>query len=235
MLPLGRALSDHYNGDSNATLILCRDDGLKSKLSMSAFFCGLKDFPQLEKTALEMCCGRILDVGAGAGRHSLELQNRGFDVKAIDVCPEAVNIMKKRMVKNASNIDVYSIKNQSFDTILLLMHGIGIAGSEKNAENFLRKLAGLLNPGGQIIANSLDVRKTNDPVHIDYQKALMAKGKYRGDISLRLEYKNETGPWYDWLHLDPDALANVCEKAGLGCAVICEEDSGDFLARIFAV
>jgi SAM-dependent methyltransferase len=235
MLPLGRALSDYHQGEMNASLTLCRDDGFKSELPISVFFSELKEFPRMEKTALDMCRGKILDVGAGAGRHSLELQNRGFDVHAIDVCPEAVEIMKKRGVKKADKVDVYSMENQSFDFILLLMHGIGIAETENNAGFFLRKLAGLLKPGGQILLNSLDVRKTKEPIHLQYQQSLIANGKYRGDITLRLEYKGESAPWYQWLQLDPDMLGACCEKIGLKYSLIEEDKMGDYLAKISKV
>jgi|WetSurMetagenome_2_1015567.scaffolds.fasta_scaffold00565_2 SAM-dependent methyltransferase len=232
MFPLGRALADFAGGETDARLILRRDDGFESELPIGIFFSDISSFSRLDVAALAMCRGKILDVGAGAGRHSLELQNRGFEVVAVDVCPGAVDVMRKRGVKQIECVDVRSLRNQSYDTILLLMHGIGIAETEKGSGDFLKGLSALLNPGGRILMTAIDVRRTDDPVHLDYQKNLVEKGKYRGDIRLRLEYEGDIAPWYNWVQLDPDACAAACEGAALGFSLVEQNPSGEYLAEL---
>lgn len=204
MGPYGLALMDYFNGDHAATLIMHRDDGCKFDLPAEIFFTEFPEFSALEKLALEMCFGDVLDIGAGTGRHSLELQKRGLNVHAIDIAPEAVAIMKKRGVKKVTCTDIFAFHSGRFDTLLLLLHGIGMVETIDGLRRFLAHAHSLLRPGGLLIFDSLDVRCTDDPVNLAYQEENRRKNRYFGEIHLQFEYKGLKGAPWIWLHVDPE-------------------------------
>ncbi len=107
--------------------------------------------PHLEKLALSECSGKILDVGAAAGCHSLILQENGLDTSAMEISELCCDVMLKRDIKQIIRNDFFHYSDKKFDTILLLMNGIGIAGNLNRLNEFLIKAGKLLNPGGKII------------------------------------------------------------------------------------
>ncbi|MCK4370547.1 MAG: methyltransferase domain-containing protein, partial [Candidatus Lokiarchaeota archaeon] len=137
MEPFGEALEDFYNGKKNAEITLIRDDGLEFNVPIEYFFRSPKDFSNLEKQAIRLCKGKVIEIGAGVGPHSLELQRLGFEVYAIDISSHACNIMKKRGLKNVQCTDFYNFKMDSFDTILLLGRSIGFVGNLNGLKKFL--------------------------------------------------------------------------------------------------
>ncbi len=228
----GRSLHDFFMGESSAKVIVHREDGYTSDLPISAFFREPVDFSFLEQTALDLCRGEVLDIGAGAGCHSLVLQERGMKVRAIDISPYAIEVMAKRGVKDARCIDVFELDNERFDTLLMMMHGIGLVGDLSGLDRFLHHAHRLLKPNGQIICDSLDVRCTDNPVHLAYQEANRQAGHYFGEIRMQFEYKGQTGPFFSWLHVDPKTLADHAERMAWACQVSYQEKSGDYLAQL---
>jgi SAM-dependent methyltransferase len=174
----------------------------------------------------------VLDIGAGAGVHSLALQERGMEVVAIDIAPEAVQVMSSRGVTDARCSDIYGFQDGAFDTLLMMMHGIGMVGDLAGLDRFLAHAKTLLRPGGQIVCDSLDVRPTTDPRHRAYLDSLVAAGRYVGEIRIRFEYKGLVGPLGGWMHVDPDKLAQHATRAGWACQVVCSQKNGDYLARL---
>lgn len=172
----GESLYDFLRGDISATLTVRRDDGYTGDMAVSTFFRKPSDFSPLEQMAMKLCRGEVLDVGAGAGSHSLALQARGTRVLAIDISPHAVDIMVKRGVKNVQRVDVFEFPHGQFDTLLTMMHGIGLVEDLSGLDRFLHHAHKLLKPDGQIICDSLDVRYTDDPRHQAYQKANQRAG-----------------------------------------------------------
>ena len=145
----GLALLDYYNGDLDAVTILQRDDGYKSELPVKEFFRDAQEFP-LDKTALDLCYGRVLDIGAGSGIHSLFLQERGFEVTAIDISPDVVQVMRNRGIADVRLADIMSLKEGQFDTILMMGNGIGVVENIDGLDQYLKNLSGLLTHGGQV-------------------------------------------------------------------------------------
>jgi SAM-dependent methyltransferase len=185
-----------------------------------------------DKLALDRCVGRVLDIGAGAGRHSLFLQTLGYEVHAIDICPELVlEVLPKRGVHSVEHADIFSYSSKnSFDTILLLGHGLGLAGSLTGLGVLLDRCATLLSPGGIIIADSIDVSKTDEQVHIDYQKSLVRTGQYRGEMRFHLEYGDLVGVEFGWLHIDIETLASV--TGGWNTELIWEDEAGNYFTQM---
>ena len=232
MEPYGQSLLDFFNGELSAKVVVHRDDGFTDDLPASVFFRKPSDFSPLEQTAMTLCRGYVLDIGAGTGCHSLALQDRGIRVLAIDVSPHAIEIMSKRGVKECQHVDVFELHNGPFDTLLMMMHGIGMVEDLSGLDRFLCHAHKLLKPDGQIVFDSLDVRCTDNPRHLAYQEANRRAGRYFGQIRLRFEYKGQTGPVFGWLHMDPETLIDHAERIGWSCQVVCREDGGDYLAQL---
>jgi SAM-dependent methyltransferase len=228
--PYGAALLAYFEGDTGAELLLHRDDGYQGRMPMSRFFREPSAFTALEQAALERCAGRVLDVGAGSGLHSLVLQQRGLPVTAIDVSPQAVEVMGRRGVREAACASVFAYQGGPFDTLLMMGHGIGMVETVAGLDRFLAHAHGLLSGGGQVLLDSLDVRGTTDPAHRAYQEANRQAGRYVGEIRLQFEYRGKKGPWCGWLHVDAGILKEHAGKAGWNCQVILEESGGDYLA-----
>src|SRR5690606_3560280 len=154
---MGNALKDYFSGKHTENITVISSIAEDDELSLPYLFREEKDLPEIEKKALALCYGKILDVGAGSGTHSVILRNRKFDVLSIDTSKGAVEVMKQRGLK-AKNIDLLSLKNEQFDTILLLMNGVGIAQKLKKLTAFLLHLKNLLTPNGQILMDSSDIK-----------------------------------------------------------------------------
>ena len=232
MKPFGMALRDYAQGETSAEMILERDDELRESLPASVFFRSPSEFSLLENAALDLCMGRVLDIGAGAGIHTLALQERGFSVKAIDISPEAVAVMSERGVKKAECIDIFDYQTDSFDTLLLLGHGIGMAGDLMGVDRFLTKARTIINPNGQLLLHSLDVTYTQDPIHKAYHEINIRAYRYIGEIRLRILYRGHTGAQYSWIQLDPDVLKGHAKATGWDTNIIMQEEDGNYLAKL---
>ena len=232
MEPYGRSLIDFFNGDISAKVIVHRDDGLSEEMPTSIFFRKPSDFSPVEQKAIMLCRGYVLDVGAGAGCQSLTLQDRGIRVLAIDVSPQAIEIMSKRGVKEYKQVDVFEYHKESFDTLLMMGHGIGIVGDLSGLDRLLQHTHKLLKPDGQIVFDSLDVRCTDNPRHLAYQESNRQAGRYFGEFRMRFEYKGQTGPSFKWLHVDPETLTDHAQRTGWSCRVVCQEDDGNYLVQL---
>ena len=210
---------------------IIRDDDYADDLSIERFFSSDLSLPG-EKEALDLCRGRVLDIGAGAGRHSLILQESGFDIVAIDICAQAVEIMKGRGIRNVKHVSIFEYNEGKFDTVLMLGHGLGIAGDLDGLEKLLQQIPRIITPGGQIIGDSLDVRCTQESVHLEYQKGRMQAGAYVGEMQLKLKYKDVVGPAFGWLHVDSDTLSMVAREHGWQATLICQNEDGDYLCQL---
>jgi SAM-dependent methyltransferase len=223
MTPFGLALLAYFRGETSAQIGIRRDDGFEDPLPMNQFFRSVDEFIPIEFAAIELCQGHVLDIGAGAGIHSLALQSQGMSVTAIDISPHAVELLTRRGV---------DFEEGPFDTLLMLGHGIGMVEDMPGLARFLVHAHRLASADGQILVHSLDVRETDDPDHLAYHESNRQAGRYIGEVRLQFEYGGQVGPYCGWLHVDPQTL---CAKAGQGgweCEIVLEEDSGDYLARL---
>lgn len=232
MTPYGLALLDYYNGARDKVVTMHRDDGEKFDLPIAIFFNDEPRFSMIEKKALELCFGNVLDVGAGTGRHSLFLQHNGFDTHSIDISAEAVEIMQRRGIKNVTCESVFNFHDGKFDTILLLMHGIGMVENLKGFRHFLLHAEQLLNPDGIIVFDTLDVRCTKDPKNLAYHERNKKLNRYIGEIHMQFEYKGVVGAPYIWLHIDPETLKKEVSKAGWSIKISHRELCGDYLVTL---
>jgi len=188
--------------------------------------------PELERIALGFCRGRTLDFGAGAGRHALEIQRRGLAVTAIDVAPEAVEVMRERGVTDARCGDFTAVAGERFDTILLLMHGIGLVGTLEGLTRFLDEAKNYLENNGRIIFDSADLGIVMPEQFDDGIEEWRSGGLYPGEVEYRLTYKDLEGEPYPWLFVDPVTLADRARAAGLSAKVVARGARGSYLARV---
>ena len=230
--PYTDALADYLNGKHDATILVLRDDGYTQEMHIEEFFTRQTEFSDLECVALEHCNGRVLDVGAGAGRHSLELQRRGLEVCAIDVSPAAVDIMKKRGVMDARCGELYDFEYLQFDTLLFMMNGIGIVGSLEGLERLLACFDHFIAAGGHMIFDSWDFRNTGKEIHQIYYGKSAIGLPYPGETRYRLQYNDVIGLPINWLFIDSDTLSMIVSKNDLKCRILGRNDKGQFLAEL---
>ncbi len=232
MSPYGLALRAYHRGQSQAHLIIRRDDGLEIPLPVSHFFRPPTEFSPIELAALERCQGHVLDVGAGSGLHSLALQTEKVTVTALDISPEAAEVMAQRGVLDVRCGDILEFSDGPFDTLLMLGHGIGIVEDLPGLDRFLSHARKLVKDNGQLLLHSLDVRHTDDPQHLAYHEFVRETGRYIGEIRLQMEYESEPGSYCGWLHVDPQTLRERAEPVGWGCETVLTQEGGDYLARL---
>ncbi|GAA4349608.1 class I SAM-dependent methyltransferase [Hymenobacter saemangeumensis] len=230
---LGQALLDYHRGRTNATLTVHCNVADDEELPASYFFRTLLQMPELERLALEECRGRVLDVGAGAGCHSLELQSRSFTVKAVDVSAGAVQVMTERGVQQVARHSLFEARPNDelpFDTILLLMNGLGLAGSLNGLDKLLAHARTLLAPGGQILATSSDISY----LYEDEEGALLINlnGPYYGEVEYAFGYEGRRGVTFPWLFVDAALLHDTAEAAGYTADILGEDEDGQYLVRL---
>jgi SAM-dependent methyltransferase len=230
MAPHGRALLAYAAGDTAAVQIIRRDDGHEASIPVSLFFRPPDQFWPVERAALARCEGHVLDIGAGSGLHTLVLEARGLSVTAIDISPDAVAVMQRRGVRDARASDVYAFDGSTFDTLLMLGHGIGITETLAGLDRFLAHARRLTANGGRLLVTSLDVRRSDAPENVAYCEANRRAGRYGGETRIQVEFAGEAGPYCGWLHVDAETLEDHARKAGWTCEIVHREDTGDYLA-----
>ena len=228
----GDAVLDFQNGiyteDINTYSSLDEEDVIPLPYLVRTF----KKMPELEKKALLACKGSVLDIGCGAGSHSLYLQKKGFHVDAIDISKGAIEVAKQRGVLNAEVKNILEETN-SFDTVLLLMNGTGIFQELAQVSKYLTHLKSLLKPNGQILIDSSDIQYMYEDE--DGGVWMDMNASYYGELDYFLSYKGEKEDPMKWLYLDFNTLQTACETVDLKCELVLEGDHFDYLARLIAV
>ncbi|MBA4134730.1 MAG: SAM-dependent methyltransferase [Flavobacterium sp.] len=226
----GQAILDYQTQNAPEDLVTETNISEADEMSVAYLFRTYQDMPKIEKKALQLAKGKILDVGCGAGSHSLFLQQKGFEVTAIDISPKAIQACQLRGVKDARIQHLLELENEQFDTILLLMNGTGIFGTLAETCKYLQKLKSLLTPNGQIILDSSDIIYMFDQ---DEEGAYMVPATgYYGELTFNVSYKGQTEDAFPWLYLDYNTLQNAAHANGLQCELLLEGNHFDYLARL---
>ena len=229
--PMGAAISDYYNKRKADKLRVFSSQFDEDEIPVKELFREAKNMPLLERTALELASGRILDVGAGSGCHSLALQAAGKEVCAIDISPLSVEVMQLRGVHDARLVNLFDEQfSETFDTILMLMNGSGIVGRLENMPDFFRKMKQLLRPGGSILMDSSDLRYLFEDE--DGSFVINLADDYYGEIDFRMQYKDIKGDTFDWLYVDFQTLILYAAECGFKAELIKEGRHYDYLARL---
>jgi SAM-dependent methyltransferase len=229
--PIGRAVYDYHFNANNQPIIVHSDDFDDDTIEPAYLFRTYKKMPALERKALNLCKGSILDVGACAGAHSIYLQEKGLEVTSIEKSPLCCEVLRSRNIRNVIQDNIFRLKEPTFDTILLLMNGTGIAGTLDGLDVLFHHLKTLLNPEGQILIDSSDLvylfEQEDGSALID-----VSADKYYGELTFQTEYKNWLSEPFSWLYVDIDNMKNAAEKNNLKISKIYKGQHYDYLAQI---
>ncbi len=227
----GIAFRDYLQGDTRGKILVDISISDKEELPVSYFFRDYKKMPEWERKVLNACQGRVLDVGAGAGSHSLHLQKKGHAVMAIDVSEGAVACMKERGIEKALYQDFFRFENEKYDTILFLMNGAGVAQRLDNLKNMLAHARSLLHKNGSIFIESTDLLYMYQDE--DGSAMINLAGDYYGEITYQLSYREYKGAPFPWLFVDYDNLEHAAADVGLECELFYRGETDNFVARLF--
>lgn len=228
--PMGAAINDYFRNGRAAKLRVFSSQFDEDEIPVADLFRDYVQMPYLEKMALGLAHGRILDVGAGSGCHSVVLQGMGKEVTAIDISPLSVAVMKERGV-DARQTDLFDESfTGRYDTILMLMNGSGIIGTTENMPRFFSRMKQLLAPDGYILMDSSDLKYLYEDEDGSFDIDLA--GDYYGQLDYRMQYKNIKGETFDWLYIDFQTLSYYAEQNGFKAELVEQGDHYDYLAKL---
>ncbi len=222
---LGSALYDYYFQHRLGKLWILNNYGPKEEMPVAIYFRQYTNMSRLEQLALRNCHGKVLDIGAGAGSHALVLQQQNITVTALDISAKAVEVMQHRGVAAALHQDVFTYATARYDTLLLLMNGIGLAATVNGLQRFLQHAKTLLKKGGQLLFDSCDVAYM-------YEGKPLPAQHYYGEIAYRYQYKKQKTEWFTWLYIHKKLLKQVAEEEGYVVKFLYEDAHGQYLVRL---
>lgn len=229
--PMGAAIADYFKHHKAGRLRVFSSLFDEDEIPVKELFRSEKQMPTLERTALKMATGKILDIGAGSGCHTLALQEAGKEVHAIDISPLSVEVMKLRGIHNVTQTNLFDkCFCDSYDTILMLMNGSGIIGKLENLPDFFLKMKQILRPGGCILMDSSDLRYLFEEE--DGSFVIDLAGDYYGEVDFQMQYKDIQGDSFDWLYIDFQTLSLYAAENGFKAELIKEGEHYDYLARL---
>lgn len=227
----GKAILDYQTNNSPENLWTETTISSLDEMPIDYLFRDYDEMPPVEKKALDLAKGRILDVGAGGGSHSIILQEKGKDVIALEISPNAAKACELRGVKKVVQMDFLDYTSEEkFDTILLLMNGTGIFQYINRIGKFLDKLKSLLKPEGQIFLDGTDLIYMYESE--EDGGVWIPDGKYYGEVDFTVHYKGETDETFPWLYLDFETLKNAANLHGLECTIVLNGDEYNYLAKM---
>lgn len=221
---LGQAISDHFHGTSSGKLWVNNKYGPREEMPVDVYFRDMDDMPELEWIALQHCRGKILDIGAGAGSHTLALQQMGQDCTALEISPLSAAVIKARGVQQIIQDDFFQWRGGPYDTLLLMMNGIGLSGTLDGLRIFLARARNLLRSDGQLIFDTSDIAYL-------YGGQPPELPDYYGEILYQYEYKKQRGDWFNWLFIDLNTLTRITAEEGWQIEPLFTEASDQFLVK----
>ncbi len=227
---LGTALLDYYHGNYTEDIINETNISEEDVLPLPYFFRKHSEMPVLEKAALKLCQGKVLDVGCGAGCHSLYIQKKGMQVTAIDTSKGAVDVCKLQGVEDVRHLSLLELRDEKFDTILLLMNGTGIFQKLEYVSMYLKHLKSLLTPSGQILIDSSDLQYMYDQG--EEGGIWIPADRYYGELEYTIKYKGEVSKAFDWLYIDENLFESACLNESLRFEIKSRGENYDYLVRI---
>lgn len=228
---IGTALLDYLEGNYTEDIRTQTNITQEDNMSLPHLFRDFDKMPKVEQKALQLSRGRVLDVGCGAGNHTLYLQEKGLQVTAIDTSPGAIEVCKRRNIIDVRLVNLLDFTGEKFDTILLMMNGTGIFQTLAKTPVYLNHLKKLLSPEGQILIDTTDLRYMYDS-NENGSIWIPADMNYYGELTFTMKYKSLASEEFPWLYLDIKTFRNLAETNGYNLEIIHEGDYFDYLARL---
>ncbi len=232
----GEMLLAALEQDGELLEIVEREDGfiMASRFGPQAYFAPYANWPSRQRRALRLARGRVLDVGAGAGRVALHLQEKGHDVVAIDASPGAVEVCRRRGVRDARVLRVEDVDESLgvFDTVVMYGNNLSLLGSRARAPRLLRRLAAITSDRARILGECLDPYTTEDSHHLAYHEHNRSRGRMGGQIRIRIRYRDVATPWFDYLFQSHAELKEILDGTGWTLARTIEDDPPLYIAVI---
>jgi SAM-dependent methyltransferase len=229
--PMGAAIAEFHRRHSAGKLIVHSSQFDDDEIPVKTLFRDFRQMPVLEKEALRMAKGDILDVGSGSGCHSLALQEMGKNVCAIDISPLSVETMQERGVKDARLVNLFDESfTETFDTVLMLMNGSGIIGKIAYLGEFFLRMKKMLRPDGCILMDSSDLKYLFEDE--DGSFLIDIAGDYYGEVDFSMEYRGVKGDSFDWLYIDFQTLSLYAAEYGFKAEMIKEGQHYNYLVRL---
>jgi SAM-dependent methyltransferase len=228
----GRLLLDYLAGEAGQLILERDDDRAGPALPADVFFAEHREWPSQEQQVFELVHGRVLEVGCGAGRHSLEAQRRGLDVVAIDISPGAVEVCLRRGMRDFRLLPLAAVDASLgvFDTVLMMCGNFGLVGTARDAVLVLRSLHGMTTPTARIVLDSVDPHQDDDPADLACQEKNRARGDLPGQVTIRLRYCGSATPWFELLNLSARELEDLVAEAGWRLAHLVEGEPPEYYA-----
>jgi len=230
----GQEIWAYYKGEE-ASEIVERDDGyFNASKGPSLYFLEYEDWDPIDRKAMEFVKGKVLDIGCGAGRHSLYLQSKGFDVLGVDSSPLAIKVCKLRGLRQAKvmPIEELNFKPNSFDTVIMLGGNFGLFGSFKKARRLLKKLHKMTSKNGLVIAFTRDTYKTDIADHLEYHKRNKEKGRMPGQLRVRIRFRKCVGRWFDYLIVSKKEMEEILKGTGWKIKEFIDSGNSAYIATI---
>lgn len=230
----GQIVWDYLHGKRSAEIIERADGYFDLSGGAPEYFAVFKKWPRRQRAAMRFVRGRILDVGCGAGRCCLYLQNHGHEVVGIDASPLAIEVCRRRGVKDARLLPITRVSRAlgQFDTILMMGNNFGLFGNRLRAGWLLRRLHGLTSSRARIVAESMDVYQTKNPDHLQYHRLNRRRGRMGGQVRLRVRYHQFRTPWFDYLFVSPGEMKDLLIGTGWRVGRYLKSDGAPYVAVI---
>lgn len=230
----GQEMWAYYNGERSFEIVE-RDDGyIDIGPETSVYFSSYEDWSPHEKKAMEFVKGRALDIGCGAGRHSLYLQEKGFNVLGIDISPLAIKVCKLRGLRKAEvmAIEDLKFKPESFDTIIMMGNNFGLFGCFKKARRLLKRFHKMTSKNALIIAETRDPYKTKNPAHLEYHEFNRKRGRMSGQLRIRIRFRRYATRWFDYLMVSKDEMNEILKGTGWRVKEFIDSGGPSYIAII---
>jgi len=229
----GQMLWNYYNGKEVFETIE-RDDGLINQLNPVTYFLSIKNWQPSEQKAMEFVKGTVLDIGCGAGRHSLHLQEKGIETVGIDISPLAIKICKLRGLKQAKvmSIENLDFKLNSFETLLMMGNNFGLLGNFSKARKLLEQFYEITSKNAVIIAETRDPYKTDAPNHLAYHELNRKKGRMGGQVRIRIRFQKFINEWFDYLMVSQQEMVRILEGTGWKIKEFIDSETSNYVAII---
>lgn len=213
----GMMFMDYLRTGQDVRYGIRRDDGYFEWDNVRGYFSEYDEFGSLIQEAIREVGSKVLDVGCGAGKHSLYLQKIGVDVVGLDISPMAIQVCKERGVGKcvvASASDMPFKNSPCFDTIIMMGNNFGICGTMCETKRMLENFRKIVSDDGTILAHAVDPTLTSNPVHLAYHERNRKLGLPIGQIKLKLEYEDSVSQWLHLLLVTPEEMRKLAEETG---------------------